>query len=269
MKRTIYYWLLAIIITLSAAVYQRATGPTYPKKIDFTFANKQYTIKLLRSHSSTKPAVVKINVSNDDVTGKIFYRRYPSNDNFTEVDFVRIGENLEASLPNQSAAGKLEYYVTLDDVSTAEELLNSGPVVIRFKGDVPATVLIPHIFFMFFGMLFANLTGLLAIGKKEKYKFYGIVTLIFIAIGGMTLGPVVQKFAFGELWTGVPFGWDLTDNKTLVAFIFWILAVVGNWKKDRPYVSILAAIVTLIIFSIPHSAFGSELDYSTGTIGQG
>jgi len=180
-----------------------------------------------------------------------------------------VGDNLEAALPNQSAAGKLEYYVTLSDIVNTEELLNSGPIVIRFKGDVPATVLIPHIFFMFFGMLCANLTGLLALGKKEKYKFYGIVTLIFIAIGGMTLGPVVQKYAFGELWTGVPFGWDLTDNKTLVAFIFWILAVVGNWKKDRPYLSIIAAGVTLIIFSIPHSAFGSELDYSTGVIGQG
>ena len=268
MNKTIYYWLLAIVLTLSAAVYQRATGPTYEKKIDFTFAGNLYKIELLRSHSSTKPASIIINVNDEKITGKIFYKRYPSNDDFTEVDLVRISDNLEAVLPNQSAAGKLEYYVTLNDVKTTE-LFNSGPVVIRFKGDVPATVLIPHIFFMFFGMLLANLTGLLALGKKEKYKFYGIVTLIFIAIGGMTLGPVVQKYAFGELWTGVPFGWDLTDNKTLVAFVFWILAVVGNWKKDRPYLSILAAVVTLIIFSIPHSAFGSELDYSTGVIGQG
>jgi len=269
MNKTIFFWLLAILITLSAAFYQRATGPTYEKKINFTYDGNLHKIKLIRSHSSTKPAPVKINVNNEKVKGKIYYKRYPSNDDFTEVDLVRMGDNLEAALPNQSAAGKLEYYVTLSDIVNTEELLNSGPIVIRFKGDVPATVLIPHIFFMFFGMLCANLTGLLALGKKEKYKFYGIVTLIFIAIGGMTLGPVVQKYAFGELWTGVPFGWDLTDNKTLVAFIFWILAVVGNWKKDRPYLSIIAAGVTLIIFSIPHSAFGSELDYSTGVIGQG
>ena len=269
MNKMIFYWLLAIIITLSAAVYQRTTGPTYEKKIDFTYDGNPHKIELLRSYSSTKPAPIRINVSDDKITGKMFYKRYPSNDDFTEVDLVRVGDILEAALPNQSAAGKIEYYVTLGDVATAEELMHSGPVVIRFKGDAPVTVLIPHIFFMFFGMLFANLTGLLALGKKEKYKYYGIVTLIFIAIGGMMLGPIVQKYAFGELWTGVPFGWDLTDNKTFVAFIFWILAVVGNWKKDRPYLSILAALITLIIFSIPHSAFGSELDYSTGVIGQG
>ena len=269
MNKTIFNWLLAIIITLSAAVYQKTTGPTYEKKIGFIFNEIEYKIELLRSHSTSKPAPVSIEVSDEKIDGKVYYRRFPTNDNFNEVGLVRVGNNLEAALPNQASAGKLEYYVLLNNVDTGENLLNSGHVIIRFKDDVPKTVLVPHIFFMFFGMLLSNLTGLLALGKKEKYKFYGIITLLFITIGGMILGPIVQKFAFGELWTGVPFGWDLTDNKTLVAFLFWIAAVIGNWKKDRPYLSILAAVVTLIIFSIPHSAFGSELDYSTGVIGQG
>jgi hypothetical protein len=269
MKKTIFYWLLAILITLSAAVYQRATGPTYPKKIDLTFADQQYKIKLLRSHSSTKPYQVSLNINDNRVEGKILYKRYPSSDDFSEIIMDRDGENLIAKLPNQSAAGKLEYFVLLNDVENNVEVLDSGPVVIRFKGDVPATVLIPHIFFMFFAMLFSNLTGLLALGKKERYKFYTIFTTILLLAGGMILGPIVQKFAFGELWTGVPFGWDLTDNKLLVAFVFWAVAVIGNWKKDRPYLSLIAAIVLLLVYSIPHSMFGSELDYSTGVIGQG
>ena len=106
MNKTIFYWLLAIIITLSAAVYQRTTGPTYEKKIELAINENLYTIELLRSHSSTKPAPVIINVSDNHITGKMFYKRYPSNDDFTEVDFVRMGDKLEAALPNQSAAGK-------------------------------------------------------------------------------------------------------------------------------------------------------------------
>ncbi|MCX6335012.1 MAG: hypothetical protein NT092_12035 [Bacteroidia bacterium] len=85
----------------------------------------------------------------------------------------------------------------------------------------------------------------------------------------MILGPLVQKFAFGAFWTGVPFGWDLTDNKTLIAVLFWILAVVMNLKKERPVYTVLAAIVLLLIFSVPHSMFGSELDYGTGQVTQG
>jgi len=268
-NKTIFYWLLAIIITLSAAVYQRATGPTYPKKINYTFADQKYKTKLLRSHSSTKPCEVSININDIRVEGNILYKRYPSSDDFIEIVMERDGEKLIAQLPNQAPAGKLEYFVKLFDTETNKEILNTGSVVIRFKGDVTATVLIPHVLFMFFAMLFSNLTGLFVLGKKERFKFYTILTTLLLLAGGMILGPVVQKFAFGELWTGVPFGWDLTDNKLLVAVIFWVIAVVGNWKKDRPYLSLIAAIVLLLVYSIPHSMFGSELDYSTGVIGQG
>ena len=85
----------------------------------------------------------------------------------------------------------------------------------------------------------------------------------------MVLGPLVQKYAFGEFWTGVPFGWDLTDNKTLIAVFAWILAVVMNRKKERPGYIIAAAVILLLVYSIPHSLFGSELDYATGTVTQG
>jgi len=85
----------------------------------------------------------------------------------------------------------------------------------------------------------------------------------------MILGPIVQYFAFGDFWTGIPYGWDLTDNKTLIAFVFWIIAVVMNRKKERPLYTALAAFVLLLIFSIPHSLFGSQLDYSTGQVTQG
>jgi hypothetical protein len=85
----------------------------------------------------------------------------------------------------------------------------------------------------------------------------------------MILGPFVQLYAFGDLWTGVPFGWDLTDNKTLIAFLFWILAVVMNRRRDKPFYTVLAAVVLLLIYSIPHSMFGSQLDYHTGNVTQG
>ena len=90
-------------------------------------------------------------------------------------------------------------------------------------------------------------------------------------LGGMILGPVVQKFAFGEFWTGVPFGFDLTDNKTLVTMITWLAAAWLSYKKKtsaRVWI-LIAAIVLLLVYSIPHSMMGSELDYETGKIGTG
>ena len=118
-------------------------------------------------------------------------------------------------------------------------------------------------------MLFSTLAGLMAVIKYPLYKKYGILTLILFSVGGMVLGPIVQYYAFGDLWTGIPFGWDLTDNKTLIALIFWILAVFMNRKQERPLYTALAAFVLLLVFSIPHSLFGSQLDYSTGQVTQG
>ena len=141
--------------------------------------------------------------------------------------------------------------------------------MIRFKGNVPAFIMIPHILIMFFAMLLSNLAGLTAAFGRSEQRSHGRWALWLLLAGGMVLGPLVQKYAFGELWTGVPLGWDLTDNKTLFAFIFWIAAVIGNWKKSRPGLVILAGIMTLVIFSIPHSLLGSELDYTTGEITQG
>ena len=118
-------------------------------------------------------------------------------------------------------------------------------------------------------MLFSTLAGLMALAGSSKQKTYGLVTFVTLFLGGMILGPVVQKYAFDALWTGVPFGWDLTDNKTLIGFVFWVIAVLGNWKKERPGLTVLAAFMLLVIFSIPHSMFGSELDYETGNTIQG
>jgi hypothetical protein len=122
---------------------------------------------------------------------------------------------------------------------------------------------------MFMAMLFSTLAGLMSLIRFPLYRKYAIWTLILLTIGGMIMGPLVQNYAFGEYWTGIPFGWDLTDNKTLIAYIFWIVAVVVNRKKEKPLFVALAALVLLLIFSIPHSLFGSELDYSTGQVTQG
>ncbi|MEO1450503.1 MAG: hypothetical protein AAFV07_13315, partial [Bacteroidota bacterium] len=86
-------------------------------------------------------------------------------------------------------------------------------------------------------------------------------------IGGMILGPIVQKYAFGEYWTGFPFGGDFTDNKMLFMWLAWALAlaVIGFKPKKKENVSrtavLTAAVVMTVVYLIPHSMGGSTLDY--------
>ncbi|MFN3414446.1 MAG: hypothetical protein ACK42L_10350, partial [Thermoanaerobaculum sp.] len=82
------------------------------------------------------------------------------------------------------------------------------------------------------------------------------------AFGGLVLGPFVQKSAFGSYWTGFPVGTDLTDTKTLAVVLAWIWAGIRS-GGDRKWPVLVAAALTLVIFAIPHSLLGSEIDWTT------
>jgi hypothetical protein len=279
-------WFLAFVITITAAVYQRKTGPTYPKRIDVTLNNSVHELKLTRSLALNEKSSVKLDISDTTIKARLFFKRFQSNDEYQVTEFsykvypvdsyfmnkvfkIHEEKGFFAYIPQQPAAGKLQYYFELTDSKGTQTYFKESPIVIRFKGGVPPFILLPHILCMFIAMLFSTLAGLMSVIKFPLYKKYSIRTLIFFIAGGIVLGPIVQYYAFGDLWTGIPFGWDLTDNKTLIALIFWILAVFMNRDKERPYYTALAAFVLLLVYSIPHSLFGSQLDYASGQVTQG
>lgn len=264
-----FYWILAVIITFAAIIYQRKTGPTYDKKVQVSIDNVDYKFKLIRSHGGTTDCKIELGIPDKSINGTLAYKKFPTNDAWTQVEMNRENDILTGSLPNLPPAGKYEYKITLNKGSQSFVLNEGKPVIIRFKGEVPASILFPHIFFMFFAMFLGNVAGIMAFFKHPKFRFYTNVTVIALFVGGMILGPLVQQYAFNELWAGVPFAWDLTDNKTLVAFLFWLLAFFMNRKKERPVYTIVASIVMLIVYSIPHSMYGSQLDPETGEIIQG
>ena len=269
MGTKVIFWTVSVIITLFTAYYQRTTGPTYPRSFKVKIDSTEISYSLPRSQNGYTDCAVKIDLADPMITGKVIYRRYPTSDPWDTLSFNREGESLIAWLPKQKAAGKLEYKVELFRNDQQLEIINNEIINIRFKDNVPAYALIPHIIFIFAAMLLSTLAAFFAIGNIPSYKFYTGLTLVMFLLGGMIFGPVVQKFAFNEYWTGFPYGKDLTDNKALIGFIAWIIAWLGNRKKERKYLVIIAAIVVLVISYIPHSARGSELDYESGAIQTG
>ena len=223
----------------------------------------------MRSHSGPSGCPVVLQISDIKVKGYVLYRKYPTSDEMTKVDLKREGDKLVALLPNQPPAGKLEYKVELEKDGKQLIFKKSSRVLVRFKGDVPDFVLVLHILLIFIAMFFSNATGLLAAFKINSYKFWTIITFVTIVIAGLILGPIVQKYAFNEWWEGVPYGWDLTDNKTLIAILAWLLALLMIRKRYASVWIIIASLITVAIFTIPHSIYGSQLDQETGKIIQG
>lgn len=250
-KKTI--WIVSFFITVSLAMFQRLTGPTYPVRGKLPSSKISY--KLPRSCNTDSPCIVKVN--SGDFKGRLEYKRFKTSDEFTPVNFSNAGEVSTAVLPAQPPAGKLEY--RLFDENNNE--LVSG-VIIRFKGPVPAWILIPHIIFMFSFMLYSVKIFLSLNTKNEISLREMLLNFSFLILGGFILGPLTQYYAFGYLWTGFPFGHDLTDNKTLAVLIVWAAALYAFFKNKKKALWInLAFLVTALTYLVPHSLLGSELDY--------
>jgi hypothetical protein len=255
-------WFFAFIFTAFIAVYQRMTGPTYPMTGKVTISGEVIKYKLIRTYDGQDDAQVVINVPDTSVTGEYQFMRVRSNDTWTVVPMKRTGGDLTASIPHQPIAGKVMYQVTLIKGSQ-KFLLNEKPAVIRYKGSIPLWILILHIILIFSAMLFSTRTGLEVIFKGKYTWSYSWVTIITLILGGLVLGPIVQKYSFNVYWSGWPFGQDLTDNKSLVAFIFWVIAIIAQYRnREKKVWSIVAAVILLVVFLIPHSMLGSEYDFT-------
>jgi hypothetical protein len=275
-------WALAVVLAASAMIYQRATGPTYPLKAKFQLGGADHRYEFLRSHETTAGAPVEIVLPGDapNVRGTVHWRRYPTKDDFAPIPMrearVRVTEPgkptksellLTAELPKQPAAGKVEYYVTLEEDQGTVRLPGEGAVLLRYKDPVPDEVLVPHVTMMILVIIVGMRAALSAIFDPVTTRRYAWVALTLMTVGGMVLGPIVQKYAFGEYWTGFPWGGDWTDNKMLVMWLAWVVACVVLGASTRPVTrigraaTILAALVMTGAYLIPHSMGGSQLDY--------
>jgi len=262
-------WLLAIILMVASVIYQRATGPTYPFKGNFTTATQAYKYKLIRTQETTEAATISLPSIESDFNANLNYKRYQTKDSITNVAFNLSDENYTAQLPIQPSAGKMEYFITgnIDGKAFRIPEIGQDNIVLRYKDPVPGGVLWPHVFLMFFAVLFGMRAGLSALFQPANMRKWAIVSLVGMTIGGMVLGPIVQKYAFGEYWTGFPYGGDFTDNKMLIMWLAWALAmaIIGFKPKKNEKISrvvvLIAAIVMTLVYLIPHSMGGSTLDY--------
>ncbi len=184
-----------------------------------------------------------------------------------------------AAIPWQLKGKRAYYYAAVTDRSGNEvtlpdrvNLLNA-PFMIKFKGIVALPIIGAHIICMFATIIFVFLALFCSIdilrGKQvlSGLSTYTIFATLFIFVGGFPLGFLVAYQTFGVGWSGIPIGWDITDNKTVILLAYWLILLflirrtlaqrkVGLSVPGDKLVStmtILGVILTLLIYLIPHS----------------
>ena len=269
-------WITAVLLMLGAAVYQRLTGPTYPLRGEITVEDRSYAYRLRRSQENSDRARIALPRPGPEAAGVLSYRRYPTDDPWTPVELGveagEAGQELVGYLPVQPPAGKVEYRLDLETAAGPARIPADGAaestIILRYKGPVPTPVLIAHVAFMFLSVLIGMRAGLGALVAPSNIRALSRLTLLGLTIGGLALGPFVQRAAFGEYWTGFPWGYDLTDNKTLIMWAVWLLAVLALGAKAKRVTRLgraavlVAALVMTAVYLIPHSLRGSELDFA-------
>ncbi len=269
MKNSLSLWIIALIITGTSAMFQRMTGPSYPVSGTEMFHGIKIHYVFDRSHGGGTNHHVELKIADRSMRGILTWRRYKSLDPWSSVPMTYSGGLLSAELPSQPPSGKLLYRVILYAGSDTIALPPYDAVSIRYKGDLPPTLLGAHIVLMFLGMLTATRAGLEFFKKEPRLTMLTYWSLGFLVTGGLILGPLVQHYAFGAYWTGWPFGPDLTDDKTAAMVLVWLIAAIALKRSRKPVRwTLAAAIVTLLVYLIPHSLLGSELDYTTGVTQQ-
>ena len=102
----------------------------------------------------------------------------------------------------------------------------------------------------------------LRFGNQVKW-----LTLILF-VGGFPIGIWLNYQIYGAYWTGFPVGRDITDSKTLLIFIYWLVllflvkgtAFGGDKTRDlvQPAVArmltIIGALISVGLYLVPHSS---------------
>ncbi len=135
---------------------------------------------------------------------------------------------------------------------------------LRSEGQVSRLALFFHVLLMLFAIvLFFHVLydALYILNGGHREKRIVIVTLyaqICFFITGFPLGWLIEKQVLGNYWEGIPFGWDITDSKTLFIFLYWMIPLVlYRLKKigERGFAkwALGGVIFTVAMFLLPHS----------------
>jgi hypothetical protein len=261
-------WVAAVVLTVALGAFQRLSGPTYPLRGEVATAWGSVAFRLPRAHAGAGPMAVRIRVP-QPVDGTLEWRRWPTEDPWSAVPMTRDEQALVGRIPHQPAAGKVEYRIKLRPESGVEAVVPDAETVIaRFRTSVPAGILIPHILAMFGAMLMATRAMLeVAVDPNREPRRFVLWAMGLLLVGGLVLGPLVQRAAFGALWTGWPVGTDLTDNKTALAVLAWLPATVVALRRRRGlrWAVLVGWVVMMSVFLIPHSLRGSQIDWESET----
>jgi hypothetical protein len=253
----IIWYILAFVITIGLLYLARTNSRGNPEFVthtengytfeytDITKAFEKEAIKLPLKitgpiDENLRPVLRSLKQSQDINTDPKKYSTIPMNPNDS-------AENIYyAQLTAGEKGSKQLYYFEIRDKVGGRPAVfynpSGNPFVLKSIGHVPGVILFLHIFCMFASVFLITLgafKGIELLQDKNNTRSLVItfaLAALFVFLGGYPLGFMMNSYAFGTIWEGVPFGTDATDNKTQSLFVyllFIVLAGLGSLMKGK------------------------------------
>lgn len=268
--------LIGIAVTLLVFVVARRISRNKPVELDLEYAGARVTHTSVFEQVGPGRPRIDISIDRPGAVLPLLLYRAGGDERLETLTMEDLGNGFwSALLPALERGARIEYGFRL---LGTDESLDVRPDTTRFftlkyKGEVSATVLVLHILFIFaafFFMVESMIGSASILARGEPREFTVAMTrwvVVFTFIGGWPLGIALNWQRFGVLWEGFPFGYDITDNKTQLMFLFWVVVMLVSWRSffgrrtgrdlvsDRFYawVVMASALASLLIILLPHS----------------
>ena len=277
MVKRIIRIIIGIVLTLALLSISRMLSTRNPKDLVFSHGKLEIRHTTVTEQIGWGKPVVELYLNRySDFKCKVILKS--SESSVLRVSLMRhegFGR-FSFKIPNLDRGKRFEYAFEVTTALEDKIRVPSDPehfFLIKYKGEVSRIVLILHIVFMFgaFYYMIQSLFSAIGIltgraGKSEAVRMTRWV-LICSFIGGWPLGIILNYQAFGIIYEGFPFGYDVTDNKTQFMFLFWLLSALlvrgslfsSDESRDRlgsrgfAVAVIISFVVSLVLFLIPHS----------------
>jgi len=157
----------------------------------------------------------------------------------TEVAMDERGGFYYADIPGTKMNVRIEYFIEAGDTTgnvtqePAYAPMNSHSFRVMGSARVTPWLLWAHVIVIIGGLVMMGISALFGAAylvRRKESNYANAVTVAGITtgmvfLGGFPLGWAVAYQRYGVAWTGLPFGLDITDNKTLLILLLWIGAV--------------------------------------------
>jgi len=277
--------LLALIFTIVLLVVARKLSSREPEYLEVTANGTKLSHTTVIEKIGPGKVKINANLSAPQSLGsyslELFYRMGEGEYTNLRMNLIEgTSDQLSTFIPSQTKGKRAYYYLSLSDsqgkrILTLPEKIDllNDPLLIKFKGEVSPAILIAHIVAMFASIffvvlvLFSSLEVLWGKDSLRQLSIHALFTTILSFLGGVPLGILVTNQTFGEYWGGFPIFTDVTDSKTSIMIIYWIIflsLIKGSaFKKDKSknllsdkalaFFGILGFTLTLAIYLVPHS----------------